>query len=69
MSTLGRRAHANLSSLSNYQKDLGDYFSKFSERDGEWLRDWVWLIFTYYKEGDITSIYDCSVVGSTNKYV
>ena len=26
----------------------------------------MWLTFTFYK-GDITSIYDCSVVGSTNK--
>ena len=41
--------------------------SKFRKADGEWLRDCVWLTFTYYKEGDISSIYDCSVVGSANK--
>ena len=33
--------------------DLSDYFSKFSEEDGEWLRDWVWLTFMYDKEGNI----------------
>ena len=41
----------------------------FRNANGEWLRDWVWPTFTYYKEGDITSVYDCSVVERTNKYL
>ena len=27
------------------------------------------MSFTYYKDSDITSIYDCSVIGRTNKYI
>ena len=41
----------------------------FQKADGEWLQDWVLPTFTYYKEGNIMSIYDCRVVGSTNEYV
>ena len=28
----------------------------------------MWLTFTYYKDGNITSIYDRSVIGSTNNF-
>ena len=48
-------------------KDLCDYFSKFRESGWRVATRLGVLTFTYYKERDIASIYDWSVVGSANK--